>query len=107
LASTVNLAVKTSAATSFATKIVNVIGAIGVVVLAKIGKGSTVEMVNGPVPTVRVKLCVTSAPTPLCAVNISGKLPVVLVIPLSTPVEALNITPLGGVPDVRLRVGAG
>jgi len=62
----------------------------------------------GPVATVRVKFCVPSVPTPLCAVNISGKLPVVLVIPLSTPVEALNITPVGGmVVALRLRVGAG
>jgi hypothetical protein len=81
---------------------------IGVVVPAKIGKGSTVVMVSGPVATLRVKLCVASAPTPLCAVNVSGKLPVVLVIPLSTPVELLNVTPLGGtVVALRLRVGAG
>jgi hypothetical protein len=53
LVSTVKLAVRMSPDTSFATRMLNV---IGVVVPAKIGKGSTVEMVNGPGVTVKVKI---------------------------------------------------
>ena len=56
--------------------------------------------------TVSVKLCVASAPTPLCAVNEMGKVPVAVGVPLNTPVAVLNVTPAGRAPD-SLRVGVG
>src|SRR5207245_3753352 len=47
-------------------------------------------------------------PTPLAAVNVMGYVPPVPAagVPLSTPVVALNVTPLGKVP-VSLKVGVG
>ena len=55
-----------------------------------------------------MKLCVAAVPTPLFAVNVMlNGLPVTDVgVPLSTPVAALNVTPLGSVP-VSVNVGAG
>ena len=53
-----------------------------------------------------MKLCVASAPTPLCAVNKIGKVPVAVGVPLNTPVAVLNVTPAGRAPD-SLRVGVG
>src|SRR5207245_7880099 len=58
--------------------------------------------------TVSVKLWVALLPTPLAAVNVMGYVPPVPAagVPLSTPVVALNVTPLGKVP-VSLKVGVG
>src|SRR5207245_1028663 len=58
--------------------------------------------------TVRVKLWVALAPTPLAAVKVMGYVPAVPAagVPLRTPVPALNVTPPGNVP-VSLKVGAG
>jgi hypothetical protein len=63
---------------------------------------------EGASSTVNVKLWVASVPAPLCAVNVMPYVPPVLVagVPLSTPVELLNVTPVGSGPD-SLSVGAG
>ena len=53
-----------------------------------------------------MKLCTASAPTPLCAVIVIGKVPPTVGVPLNTPVPTLNITPAGNVP-ASLNVGAG
>ncbi len=47
-----------------------------------------------------------SAPTPLCAVNDIGKIPLAVGVPLSIPVAVLNNTPVGNVP-VSVSVGTG
>src|ERR1019366_4444861 len=49
--------------------------------------------------TVSVKLCVASAPIPLCAVNEMGNVPLAVGVPLNTPVAVLNVTPPGKDPD--------
>ena len=49
--------------------------------------------------TVSVKLCVASVPTPLCAVNEMGNVPLAVGVPLITPVAVLNVTPPGNGPD--------
>jgi hypothetical protein len=54
--------------------------------------------------TVNVKFCTKFAPTPLCAVNVIGNVPLSVGMPLSTP--AVNVTPAGRVP-VSDRVGPG
>src|SRR5205814_1232534 len=58
--------------------------------------------------TVREKLCVALAPTPLLAVKVRAYVPPVPAagVPPSAPVLALNVTPLGRAP-VSLKVGAG
>jgi len=58
--------------------------------------------------TVSVKACVAFGATPFAAVKVMGYVPPVFAagVPLSTPVETLNVTPLGSVP-LSLRVGAG
>ena len=56
-------------------------------------------------PTARVKLCVASGRTPLEAVMVMGKVPVVEAVPLSKP-AVLNVTPLGSIP-LSLNVGVG
>src|ERR1035437_147773 len=53
-----------------------------------------------------MKLCVASVPTPLCAVNEMGKVPLAVGVPLNTPLAVLNVTPAGSAPDT-LRVGVG
>jgi hypothetical protein len=53
-----------------------------------------------------MKLCVASAPTPLCAVIVMGKMPLAVGVPLKIPVTALNVTPAGKLPD-SASVGAG
>jgi hypothetical protein len=65
-------------------------------------------VIAGPWFTVSVKLCVASAPAPLCAVNVMGYVPPLPAagVPLSVPVAAVNVTPLGSAP-VSLNVGAG
>src|SRR5437879_1209932 len=62
----------------------------------------------GASSTVSVKFCVALLPTPLLAVKVMEYvLPVPAAgVPLSTPVPALNVTPLGNVP-VSLKVGVG
>ena len=62
-------------------------------------------VIAGAWPTVNVKLCVAFEPTPLLAVMVMGKLPVVVAVPLSAPAE-LKVTPLGNEP-VSVNVGAG
>jgi hypothetical protein len=63
---------------------------------------------EGPSFTFSVKLCVASAPAPLCAVNVMGYAAPVPAsgIPANTPVAGVKVTPLGSVPD-SLSVGAG
>jgi hypothetical protein len=56
--------------------------------------------------TVRVKDCVALGVVPLAAVNVIGKLPLAVGVPLSVPVEAVNVTPPGSVP-ASVSVGAG
>ena len=56
--------------------------------------------------TVSVKVCVASVPTPLCAVNEMGKVPLAVGVPLNTPVAVLNVTPFGKDP-VSESEGAG
>ncbi len=56
--------------------------------------------------TVRVKLCVASPPTPLWVVNVIGKMPLAVGVPLRIPVAVLNKTPVGNGP-VSASVGAG
>jgi hypothetical protein len=58
--------------------------------------------------TVRAKFCVAAEPTPLEAVNVRLYVPPepAVGVPLSTPVDALNVTPVGNAPD-SLRVAAG
>ena len=58
--------------------------------------------------TVNVKLCVAFVPTPFDAVKVIGYVPAVPLagVPLNTPVEAVNVTPEGSVPDSE-SVGAG
>ncbi len=63
-------------------------------------------VIAAPWSTVSVKLCVASAPTPLCAVIVIGKVPLTVGVPLSIPVAALNKTPVGNAP-VSASVGAG
>lgn len=53
-----------------------------------------------------MKLWVASAPAPLCAVNVIGNDPPALGVPLSNPVAALNVTPVGKAP-LSLSVGVG
>jgi hypothetical protein len=58
--------------------------------------------------TISEKLWTKLEPTPLAAVKLMLYVPAVVVpgVPLSTPVEALNVTPLGKVP-ASLSVGGG
>jgi hypothetical protein len=63
-------------------------------------------VMTGAVSTVNVKFCVASAPTPLCAVITIGNAPPTAGVPLSTPVELVNVTPPGNGP-VSLKIGAG
>jgi hypothetical protein len=56
--------------------------------------------------TVRMKDCVALGVVALAAVNVIGNVPLTAGVPLSTPVEALKVTPAGNVPD-SARVGAG
>ncbi len=56
--------------------------------------------------TIRVKFCVASALTPLCAVNVIGKVPLAVGVPLRIPVAVLNNTPVGNAP-ASTSVGAG
>lgn len=56
--------------------------------------------------TKREKFCVASGNLTLCAVKISGKEPAVSGVPLSSPVGAVKVTPLGSVP-VYVSVGVG
>jgi len=64
--------------------------------------------IPGAMFTVSVKLVIAGEPTPCDAVNVMGYVPAVPApgVPLSTPVAAVNVTPVGSVPD-SLRVGAG
>ena len=59
--------------------------------------------------TVTVKLCVAAVPTSLLAVMVTVLVPPVLAagVPVSTPVVAFSVRPLGRVPVVTLKVGAG
>ena len=75
--------------------------AVNVVLLALVIAGAC-----GAGFTDSVKLWDAFGVTPFCAVNVIGKLPLAVGIPLSTPVEALNVTPPGRVP-VSPSVGAG
>jgi hypothetical protein len=61
--------------------------------------------VGGPF-TVRVKFCVALGVTPFCAVNVIGKLPLAVGVPLKIPLAVSNATPPGNAP-VSLNVGAG
>ncbi len=63
-------------------------------------------VIAAPWSTVSVKLCVASAPIPLCAVIVIGKVPLTVGVPLSIPVAVLNKTPVGNGP-VSVSVGAG
>ncbi len=63
-------------------------------------------VIAAPWSTVKVKLCVASAPTPLCAVMVIGNVPLAVGVPLSIPVAVLNKTPVGNAP-VSASVGAG
>jgi len=65
-------------------------------------------VIAGASSTVKVKFWVALVPTPLLAVKVMEYvLPVPAAgVPLSTPVPALNVTPLGNVPD-SLNVGVG
>ena len=65
-------------------------------------------VIAGAWSTVRVKVWVALGVTPLAAVKVRGYVPPVPAagVPLSTPVAALNVTPLGNVP-LSLSVGVG
>jgi hypothetical protein len=56
--------------------------------------------------TISVKTCVAFVPTPFDAANVIENVPLVVGVPLSTPVVALNVTPPGSVP-FSLSVGIG
>ena len=59
----------------------------------------------GGVTTVNKKFCVSFGRTPFCADKVIGKIPLVVGVPLRTPV-ALNVTPVGNAP-VSANAGAG
>jgi hypothetical protein len=65
-------------------------------------------VICGAWSTVNVKFCTAFVPTPFEAVNLMGYAPPVLAagVPLSTPVDGVNVTPFGSAPD-SLRVGVG
>jgi hypothetical protein len=65
-------------------------------------------VITGAVFTVSVKLCIKGEPTPFDAVNVMGYVPAVAApgVPLRTPVDGVNVTPAGSVPD-SLRLGVG
>jgi hypothetical protein len=65
-------------------------------------------VIAGAWSIVSVKLCVAAEPTPLEAVIVRLYAPAVPAagVPLSTPVDALKVTPVGNAPD-SLKVGAG
>ena len=77
---------------------------VKVVLLALVIAGAWFAVTAGF--TVRVKDCVALGVVPLAAVNVIGKLPLAVGVPLNVPVEAVNVTPPGSVPEL-VSVGAG
>ncbi len=77
------------------------------VVVVVVESGVVVVVVVVVVPaawTVSVKDCVAAVPIPLAAVRVSGKVPVTVGVPLSTP--PTKVTPVGRAPD-SVMVGVG
>ena len=65
------------------------------------------EVICGAACTVNKKLCVAFGLNPLVAVVVTGNEPVWVGVPESTPVVPLSVRPVGRVPAVTVKVGAG
>ena len=61
---------------------------------------------EGPWLTVMLKGCVATGSTPLLAVTVPVKVPLVFGVPLITP-AGLKVRPVGNPPTVTLKVGGG